>query len=131
MLDSTITISYDAEGDGNPVDVILRRDQEYADRSVYKFPDSDGGDHTVTFYRVLPKQSGNFKGVARPRQKVTKPVQVEGVDGTTITSAMIGELALSIPKGASSADKIAFLQELLAIQTDADIRALHLVAYEI
>lgn len=131
MLDNTITLEYDAEGDGSPVDVILRRDQEYTDRSVYNFPDHDAGDHNVAFYRTRPKQSGNFKGVSRTREKTTKPVVVDGVDGNPVTSAAIIETSTSFPKGMSDAEKIAALQEHLAIQTDAIVRAQHLLALEI
>lgn len=132
MLDNILTLSYDADGDGlTPVDVVLRRDQEYADRSVYNFPDAEAGDHNVAFYRTRPKISGNFRGVERTRQKLTKPVIVTGVDGSSITSAAIGEANFSLPKGMSNADKIAFLQELLAIHSNDDIRDLHYAALEI
>lgn len=131
MLDQTITLSYDAEGDGSPVDVVIRRDQEYPDRSVYVFPDADGGDHSLVFYRTRPKQAGNFKGVSRTREKITKPVEVEGVDGTTVTSSAIGELSLSFPKGMTGAQKIAFLQELISVQLHANLRTLHIVGQEI
>lgn len=131
MLDQTLTLSYDAEGDGNPVDVVIRRDQEYPDRSVYVFPDADGGDHSLVFYRTRPKQAGNFKGVARTREKITKPVEVEGVDGTTVTSSAILEQSVSFPKGMTNAAKIAVLQELLAVQMHANIRTLHYLGQEI
>lgn len=131
MLDNTITLAYDAEGDGTPVNVIIRRDQEYTDRSVYNFPDAVSGDHNLSLYRTRPKVSGNFKGVERTRQKLTKPVVVTGVDGTSITSTAIGESNFSLPKGMSNADKIAFLQELLAVHGNDDIRELHVGDLEV
>lgn len=131
MLDNTITLAYDAEGDGSPVDVIITRDQEYADRSVYIFPDADTGDHNVAFYRTRPKQAANFKGVARTRQKVTKPVVVDGVDGSPVTSSAIIEMSTSLPKGMSDAERIAVLQEALAIQINAILRAKHFLAQQI
>lgn len=132
MLENTITLSYDAEGDDlNPVDVIIRRDQEYADRSVYNFPDAEAGDHNVAFYRTRPKVAGNFRGVERTRQKLTKPVTVLGVDGSSIVSSAIGEANFSMPKGMTAADKIAFLQELLAIHENEDVRDLHFGSLEV
>lgn len=131
MLDNTITLAYDAEGDGNPVNVVLRRDQTYPDRSVYNFPDAEAGDHNVSLFRTRPKTSGNFLGVERTRQKLTQPVTVLGADGSSVTSAMIGEASFSIPKGVSDAAKIAFLQGLLAIHTNAHIREYHYDALEI
>jgi len=131
MLDNTITLAYDAEGDGSPVDVVIRRDQEYADRSVYVFPDADGADHNVGFYRTRPKQVGNFKGVARTRVKITKPVEVVGVDGSTITSASIYELSVSNPKGMSPEDKTASLEELKAVLENAIILEMHFANQEI
>lgn len=128
MLDNTITLAYDAEGDGSPVDVVIVRDQEYPDRSVYIFPDADAADHNVTFYRTRPKQSGNFKGVQRTREKLTKPVAVDGVDGSTVASAAIVETSTSFPKGMTDAEKIAVLQESLAIQIHAVLRASHFLA---
>lgn len=125
MLDNTITLSYDAEGDGNPVNVIIRRDQEYTDRSVYNFPDADGGDHNVAFYRTRPKQSGNFKGVSRTREKVSKPMVVDGVDGNPVSSTAIVDINTTFPKGMTDAEKIAVLQEAISIQTNSIIRSLH------
>lgn len=131
MLDNTITLAYDAEGDGSPVNTTLRRDQEYADRSVYTWPDSDSADHALALYRTRPKASGNFKGVARTREKFTKPVVVDGVDGTSITSASIIEVSTSFPKGMTDEEKIAALQEVVALATNATLRSLHYLAQEV
>lgn len=131
MLDATLTLAYDAEGDGSPVDVIIRRDTETPDKSVYVFPDAVDGDHTATFFRTRPKQAGNFKGVARTREKVSKPVEVEGVDGSTISSVAIAELNTSFPKGMTQAEKIAVLQEIIAITLNTNLRTLHFGAQEV
>lgn len=131
MLDNTITIAFDAEADGSPVNVVLTRDQEGADRSVYTFPDAEEGDHNLVMSRVRPKPSANFKGMARNRMKLSKPQSVLGVDGSTITSPATGELNLAFPKGMSEEGKIAFLQELIAVATNATIRTRFIVAQEV
>jgi hypothetical protein len=131
MLDNTITLAYDAEGDGNPVDVVIRRYQEYTDRSVYVFPDAESGDHNVTFYRTLPKASGNFKGVARVRQKLSIPVTVDGVDGNPVASAIIIEWSGSVPKGCTEAMITAAVMKGISLRLNTALRQLHIVAQEI
>lgn len=131
MLDNTITLAYDAEGDGSPVDVTIRRFREYTDRSVYAFPDADNGDHNVTFYSTLPKQSGNFKGVGRVRQKLTVPVTVDGVDGNPVDSAIIMEWSASIPKGCTEAVIVAAVQKGISLRSNSSLRTLHIVKQEV
>lgn len=130
MLDNTITLAYDAEGDGNPVDVIIRRFREFAERSVYTFPDHVGGDHNVTLYCTLPKASGNFLGVMRDRQKLTTPVTVVGADGNNVSSAMITEFSDSFPKGVTEAQIIAHLQMGIAIRINEALRQIHILQQE-
>lgn len=131
MLDNTLTLAYDAEGDGNPVDVVLRRIAEYPDRSVYAFPDNDGTSHTLTLYRTVAKKSGNFLGVDRVREKIVKPVTVLGADGSNVQSAIIHEQSTSYPRGMTEAEKIASLQEMIATNSNVPLRTYHYVKGEV
>lgn len=116
MLDNTITLAVDILNDGNTVNEIYSRYDEFQNRTVYT-----GEDHaldarqTMTVYRTYPKQSGNFKGTAKSSVKLSEDVEVAGVDSTTTVAANeIAEASFSLPVGTSSARAVAIRQRLIA-----------------
>lgn len=129
MLDNTVTLAVDEDNsDGATTDHVYSRYEEYQNRSVYI-----GATHQLdardmlSFYRTLPKQAGNFKGVAKSALKLTRDIEVTGVDGVSqLTSPIIIEISFSIPVGATSAERVLARQTVLtALDSDTLMEALN------
>lgn len=118
MLDNTLTLPVDAANDGNPADQVFSRFEELTGKSVYNGPDHDlsGLRDQLTLLRTLPKQSGNFRGMARSAAKFTRDYEVAGVDSTTtIVSPGIIEVSTSFPRGVSAAERIEARQRVISL----------------
>lgn len=120
MLSNTITLPIDILNNGTAVNFDYSRYDEYQNRSVYI-----SGNHSlvardsISFFRSFPKPSGNFKGVMKTSFKITKDIQVSGVDGVAnLTSPIIIEVKLSLPVGATTAQLIAERQKVIALLDD-------------
>lgn len=121
MQPNEITLAVDVLNNGTTENQTYARFEEFLNRSIYI-----GSDHslclrnTLGLYRTLPKQSGNFKGVAKSSFKFSQDVVVDGVDGvSSITSPLILEVSFSVPVGATAADVLELRQRALAL-IDAD-----------
>lgn len=108
MLSNTISVSYDALGDAQSVEKTYTRYDEYQNRTVYVGENHSPIDKdTLTFYRSFPKQVGNYKGVAKTSFKISKDVEVPGVDGlATFSSPVIIEVTFSVPLGVTDAEAL-------------------------
>lgn len=120
MLSNTITLPIDILNNGTAVNFEYSRYDEYQNRSVYI-----SGNHSlvardsISFFRSFPKPSGNFKGVMKTSFKITKDIQVSGVDGVAnLTSPIIIEVKLSLPVGATTAQLITERQKVIALLDD-------------
>lgn len=125
MLANTITLPVDLANTGSTTDLVLTRLEEFQNRSVYKTPThSLITRDTLSFYRTMPKKSGNFNGVAKSALKFTVDKEVEGVDTTTtIVAPQIGEISFSLPIGFTAAEALVLRQRLIAALDDDTIMA--------
>jgi len=108
MLDNTISIDVNHDNDDGTTGlqtIEFSRFEEFQNRSVYI-----ASNHTLasrnllTFFRTQPKQSGNFRGVAKSAVKLTEDFLVDGVDATTANvSPGIIEIGFSFPVGMTDA----------------------------
>lgn len=117
MQPNVITLAVDLLNNATLVDHDFTRYEEYQNRAVYI-----GENHTVAakdtlgFYRTLPKQSGNFRGVGKSAIKFSQDLSVAGVDATTtLTSALIGEVSFSAPVGSTAAQRKILRQRIIAL----------------
>jgi len=118
MQPNTITLSVDEQNDGvDPVDHVFTRFEEYQNRAVYiGSTHSMSAKDTTSLYRTFPKSSGNFKGVAKTAFKISKDIQVDGVDGVSQLSApIIVDVSFSIPVGATHEQILIARQRALAL----------------
>lgn len=117
MLDNTVTLSVDEQNDGvGPVNHVYTRFDESQNRTTYIHSTHTlSAKDTLTFYRTLPKPSGNFKGVAKSATKFSKEIAVLGVDGSNITSALIVEVSISLPVGATAAQAMIARQKVVSL----------------
>lgn len=120
MLDSTINLNVDTTNDDTPEVIGITRYDEYRDRSVYIFPA-----HTLEkrdmlgISRILPKKSGNFRGVARAGAKITLDVEVPGVDATTsYVQPLIADVTFAIPVGTDTVTVKEVRQRIIAFLDD-------------
>jgi hypothetical protein len=117
MQPNQITLAVDTENTGVTTDKVYLRFEETLNRSTYvsdthTYAEKD----TVTLYRTLPKQNGNFKGVLKSSLKVTEDFSVPGVDSsTTLTSPVILSVSFSVPIGVTSADLLRLRQTVIAL----------------
>lgn len=126
MLDNTITLAVDLLNTGSTTDEVYTRHEEFQNRSVYAGPNHTLSEReTMTCYRTFPKQSGNFRGVAKSAVKLSADVEVDGVDSTTSVNATeLAEASFSLPVGTSSARAVALRQRLIAAIDHAFMTAL-------
>lgn len=122
MISNDLTLNVDYLNDGNTTAEAYERSETYQNRSVF-VGDSHQLDarDTMSFYRSFPTKNGNFKGTAKSSVKLTRDVDVTGVDGVaTLTSPIIVEASFSIPVGATAADVLKARQRMIAI-LDTDV----------
>lgn len=117
MQPDTITLAVDVANNGTTVNYDFTRYEENLNRTKYI-----GENHSIdtvdmcTIFRTPPKQSGNFRGVAKSSFKFTKDGIVLGVDGlANLTSPIIAEVSFSIPVGTSTADVVKMRQRIIAL----------------
>ena len=123
MLANTITLAVDELNNDNDVEIDFERAYEYTNRTVYTSENHslDAKDQ-LTFYRTLPKVSGNFKGTAKSAFKFSQDFSVTGVDGlASLTSPIILEVGFSVPVGVSVADQLVARQRAIALLDDDTI----------
>lgn len=122
MLPDTITLAVDEANDSSPVNHVMTRAEEGANKSVYY-----DEDHTVatrnhlTFLRSFPKQSGNFYGTLKTTVKFTTDVTVVGVNGENIKVPSIVECNFSFPVGTDNAHATLMRQKLIAALDDDSV----------
>lgn len=126
MQPNIITLAVDDDNDGGTTaanEIILSRFEEYQNRSVYI-----AGDHTLAsrnmlgLYRTMPKQSGNFRGVAKSAIKFTQDYQVAGVDATTTNIAPgLIDIGFSLPVGMTPTQTLALRMRAVALLLRDDI----------
>lgn len=122
MQDNTITLAVDVANNAVLVDIDYSRFDVYQNRSVYNSEDHTiSSADTLTLYRTLPKQSGNFKGQAKSAAKFSKTLSVLGVDGATVQAPLILEVSVSIPVGASLETQLEMRQRAVALLDRDDI----------
>ncbi len=117
MQANTITLQVDVLNNATLVAEPFERFEEFQNRSVYI-----GANHTpeardtISLYRTFPKKSGNFKGVAKTAVKLSRDVQVTGVDGVSdLTAPFIIDISFSVPVGVSAADVLKYRQTAIAM----------------
>lgn len=117
MLNDQITLSVDEENDGvGPVNHVYTRFEETQNRSKYIHTNHTlSAKDTLSFYRTLPKPSGNFRGVAKTAAKFSKDYSVTGADGSTIVAPVIVEISISMPVGISAANAMIARQKALSL----------------
>lgn len=123
MQPNTITLAVDKLNTGATTDKDYSRLDVFQNRANYVATTHtlDNRD-TVSLYRTFPKQSGNYKGVAKSSIKLTKDISVLGVDQTSsIISPIIIEVSFSVPVGSPVADVLELRQTVLSILDRDDI----------
>lgn len=122
MQDNTITLAVDVANNATLVSKDFNRFDVYQNRSVYNSEDHTiSSPDTLTFYRTVPKQSGNFKGQAKSAAKFSKNLTVVGVDGADVQAPLILEVSASIPVGATLAIQKEIRQRAIALLDRDDI----------
>lgn len=123
MQANTLTLNVDPANDDTIVAEAYERFEEFQNRSVYI-----GANHapelrdTISLYRSFPTKSGNFKGVQKTSVKLSKDVQVAGVDGVaTLTAPVIIEVSFSVPVGTPAATILQDRQRAVALLDDDTI----------
>lgn len=117
MQPNVLSINVDYLNNGTTTPETFDRYEEYLNRSAYiglnHTPDSR---NTIGLYRSFPTKSGNFKGVSKSSVKLTKDVQVTGVDGVALlTSPIIVEVNFSVPVGVTAAELKKVRQRMISI----------------
>lgn len=120
MQSDQIVLAVDAANDSNPANETFSRYQEFENRSVYIGPGHlPEARNMLALYRTFPTRVGNFKGVLKTSVKLTKDMEVAGVDSSTaITSPAILELSFSVPVGVTAANLVHLRQTALALLDD-------------
>lgn len=122
MQDNTITLAVDEANNATLVDKGYDRFDVYQNRAIYNSEDHTiSSPDTLTFYRTLPKQSGNFKGQAKSAAKFSKTLTVSGVDGADVQAPLIIEVSASVPVGATEAVQLEMRQRAVALLDRDDI----------
>lgn len=120
MQADALQLSVDATNTGAPSTETYTRYEEFQNRASYI-----GVGHTpddrdlMAIYRTFPTKAGNFKGTGKSAVKLTRDVQVAGVDSsTTITSPIILDCSFSVPVGTPVAELKHARQRMIAILDD-------------
>lgn len=122
MLPNTITLAVDEANDSNPVNHVMSRAEESANKSVYYDADHTVASRdTMAVMRSFPKQSGNFYGTLKTTVKFTKDVGVVGVNGETIKVPSIAEVNFSFPVGTDDAHATLMRQMVIAMLDDDSV----------
>lgn len=129
MQPNVITIAVDAANNATPADENYTRFEELQNRSTYigvlHLPEDRD---LLALYRTAATKNGNFKGVSKSAVKLTKDVQVPGVDSsTTLTAPIIIEVSFSVPVGTTAAEVLHARQRAVALlDTDSVMDPLNL-----
>lgn len=123
MQPNQLVLDVDPQNNATVVEETYTRYEEYQNRAAYigasHTPDNRD---TISIYRTFPTKNGNFKGVAKSAVKLTKDLEVAGVDSsTTLTAPIILDLSFSVPVGATTADVKHARQRLIALLDDDSI----------
>lgn len=123
MQANTITLDVDTDNDGGTTAIVVEsftRYDEFQNRSVYiNTGHTLASKDTLSLYRTLPKQNGNFKGVAKSAIKFSKDHSVPGVDSTTtnVASGLV-EVSFSLPIGMTPAQTLELRMRAVALLLD-------------
>lgn len=123
MQKNEIILSVDKAADGTATDVAYVRHEEHLNRSLYIGPlHTLSANDTLGLYRTRPTPSGNHRGVAKARTKLTRDIVVPGVDqSTTRTSPAIFEDSFAVPVGMTREQFIELLQTKIALLQDPEV----------
>lgn len=121
-MSDEMTLHVDVANNGTLVDNTFTFFDLYQNRAVYHSANHTiASPDTLTLYRTIPKQSGNFPGQAKVAAKFSKQVVVPGNDGTDVSGPIITEISISYPVGASDAVLLKERQKALALIDRDDI----------
>lgn len=116
MQPDVITLAVDVANNATLVNQVYDRFDYFQNRSIYIGPNhSVASPNTLTLYRTAPKQSGNFKGMAKVAAKFSEAQSVEAVDGTDHSVPYIFEISEAIPVGTSAAKRKELRQRAIAL----------------
>lgn len=116
MQPDSITLAVDVANNATLVNQVFDRFDYFQNRSVYIGPNHTvATPNTLTFYRTLPKQTGNFKGMAKVAAKFSEAQIVEGVDGTDNSVPYILEISEAIPVGTTAVKRVELRQRAIAL----------------
>lgn len=124
MQPNELTLAVDLENKAVLTNKIYTRFEEYLNRAMYiGAGHSLSARNTLSFYRTMPRISGNFRGTAKTAVKFSRDVSVLGVDGTTVVAPQILEVSFSNPVGVTPAQSLEFRQNGVALLDRDDIMA--------
>jgi len=123
MQANELTISVNVDNDDGTtalVDKLFTRFDEFQNRSEYiAATHTLGMRDKLGLYRTFPKESGNFKGVAKSAIKVTRDYEVPGKDSTTtVVAPSIVNVEYNNPVGMTPAQTLEMRMTAIAIQLD-------------
>lgn len=124
MQPNEIILAVDLENTAVLTNQTYTRFEEYLNRATYIGEGhSLSARNTLSFYRTLPRTSGNFRGTAKTAVKFSRDISVLGVDGTAVIAPQIIEVSFSNPVGVTPAQSLEFRQKGVALLDRDDIMA--------
>lgn len=124
MQPNELTLAVDLENTAVLTNKTYTRFEEYLNRAMYiGAGHSLSARNTLSFYRTMPRISGNFRGTAKTAVKFSRDVSVLGVDGSTVVAPQILEVSFSNPVGVTPAQSLEFRQNGVALLDRDDIMA--------
>lgn len=126
MQPNLITLNVDTDNDGGTTAAVTKtysRFEEYLNRSEYIMEGhSLALRDKMGLYRTMPKQAGNFRGMAKTSVKFTKDLSVPGVDATTsIVAPEIIDIGFSFPVGTTPAQSLELRMTAVAMLLNDDV----------
>lgn len=117
MQADSIVLAVDEANNGTTIDHTFERYEETQNRSLYVAASHEPTKREmIALYRSMPTRAGNFKGVQKSSFKITKDVNIPGVDNTTeVASAVIIEVNFSVPAGYAPEELLKWRQTVLAL----------------
>lgn len=124
MQPNELTLAVDLENTAVTTNKTYTRFEEYLNRAMYIGEGhSLSARNTLSFYRTMPRISGNFRGTAKTAVKFSRDLSLLGVDGTTVVAPQILEVSFSNPVGVTPAQSLEFRQYGVALLDRDDIMA--------
>lgn len=122
MQQNEITLVVDKANNGTNSNVLFKRNEELANKTVYTGPGhSYLMQDTMSLYRTHPVRTGSFYGAAKTAVKITRSVSVPVPDGATAVYPLIAEISFSVPVGTPDAAVVEARQVLLSLLDRDDV----------